>query len=330
MMKKIILAAFVAMAIIGLAYFFGRIQPDHIRIGYLPLAMHTPVFVAQEEKCFANRNLEVELIEYPSSDLLLNALFADKIDVGYELGTDVVFNAMLKNSTLLKIYQVSLSYKETTSDCILIPVDSNLQSLSELKGKNLGVFPGPTARKFAELILKKATEIDDITNSVLLTAYPPPLQINALALGQIDALFTYEPLVSSALVTKKAKILQAAPVEEHIIDPWPGGVGVITEYFVMRNPEAARKVTEALYEAFDIVTKKPSIGKEILAKKFKLQKEVAEKINLTTHWISYSPSGANDNRRINLTHMAELAKILEENGVIAGHVETGGIYFKPE
>jgi NitT/TauT family transport system substrate-binding protein len=327
MMKKIIYSIIVASIIIGVALLLSRKQPSRVRIGYLPLAMHAPLFVAQEKGYFTARNIKAELIEYPSSDLLIKALLADRVDVGYELGTDVVFNAMAKDPTLLKIYQISLSYKNATSDYILIPIDSDLKSLADLRGKRLGVFPGPTASAFAKLTLAKAAQID-ARKDLLLTSLPPQIQIDALASKKIDALFTYEPWASKAIVEKKAKILQAAPVEEYIINPWPGGVGVITKYFLARNTKA-RQVVEALYQAFDAIEKDPQIRQKVLVERFNLSPEVAKRIHLTKHWVTYRTQVAGSSEVVDRVHIVRFLQILVSEGIVAGPVETSGIYFEP-
>jgi len=268
------------------------------------------------------------LIEYPSSDLLLNALLADRVDIGYELGTDVIFNALVKASTVLKIYQVSLSYKEAPSDFILVPIDSELKTLTDLKGKKLGLFPGPTAKAFAESTLRKAYL--EPSKDVLLTSLPPSLQLDALASKQIDALFTYEPVASRGIVEKKAKILQAAPVEESIINPWPGGVGVITKYCLNRNPRAVRQVVEAIYQTFSALEKNPSTAQAVLTKRFNLSPDAAKRIHLTKHWITFPTPVAGDIKQVDRAHMEKLMQFFCSQNIIPHSFEPSAVYFAPK
>jgi len=85
----------VAAIILGFNRWSQSDSNDPVKIGYLAIGAGLPLFVAEEEGFFAEQSVEVELIEFRSSNDIASAAVAGRIDV---IGTGAT-NAMLDANT---------------------------------------------------------------------------------------------------------------------------------------------------------------------------------------------------------------------------------------
>lgn len=71
-----------ALAALTLGLSFNAQAADSLRLGYLPSTGHAKFFIAKEQNFFAQEGLEVQMLEFVNSADGLNAIIADKIDIG--------------------------------------------------------------------------------------------------------------------------------------------------------------------------------------------------------------------------------------------------------
>jgi ABC-type nitrate/sulfonate/bicarbonate transport system substrate-binding protein len=60
---------------------------EKIKIGYMPIGMSLPTFVAAEKGLFEQEGLKVEITPFESSTLIIGALIAGRIDADCSSGT---------------------------------------------------------------------------------------------------------------------------------------------------------------------------------------------------------------------------------------------------
>lgn len=280
--SKIIMLLVVVVLIVVAGLWISRMvveTPDQIRVGYMKIAAHLPVVAAREEGIFEEFGLDVGNLElFSDTPSLMQALITDRVDVAFQVTPDIAWSTAGKNQQKLFIYFVAQSTEEQPIDGLYA-----LEAEGDLEGKTIGVFPGPTASAFMSEIMKKAYELEP--DQYDLRPIPPPLQLNLLRNREIDALFTYEPLGTLAQARTGAVTLLNAPVEQYVVNPWNGGVGIFGEPIVQYRPKVACKFAAAIATTVSKLAQEPELAaKHMAALQPGLTPDLAMTVPLTRYY----------------------------------------------
>jgi sulfonate transport system substrate-binding protein len=157
-----------------------------IRIGYqktgvLVIARQQAVL----EKRFAGKQIGIKWIEFTSGPPLLEAMSIGSVDLGAVGDTPPIF-AQAANANVVYV----AGSRITNGQGILVPANSGIRSIADLKGKRVGFTKGSSAHNVVIATLEKAgLTYEDIT-PVYLT---PPDAGPAFANGSIDAWAIWDP-----------------------------------------------------------------------------------------------------------------------------------------
>jgi sulfonate transport system substrate-binding protein len=143
---------------------------------------------------------KIEWSTFTSGPPLLEAASAGAIDIGGVGNTPPIFAAAAN----AKVAAVSMAKGNVESDALLVPSDSPLHNVSELRGKTIGVAKGSSAHGQILLTLKKAGLS---TQDVKLSFLQPSEAYAAFNQHQIDAWATWDPYTSQAGLESKARVL---------------------------------------------------------------------------------------------------------------------------
>jgi sulfonate transport system substrate-binding protein len=143
---------------------------------------------------------KIEWATFTSGPPLLEAASAGAIDIGGVGNTPPIFAAAAK----AKISVVSGAKGNVTSDTLLVPSDSPLKDVSELRGKAIAVSKGSSAHGQILLTLRKAGLS---TKDVKLTFLQPSEAYAAFNQHQVDAWAVWDPYTSQAQIESKARVL---------------------------------------------------------------------------------------------------------------------------
>jgi sulfonate transport system substrate-binding protein len=143
---------------------------------------------------------KIEWATFTSGPPLLEAASAGAIDIGGVGNTPPIFAAAAK----AKISVVSGAQGNVTSDALLVPGDSPLKDVSELRGKSVAVAKGSSAHGQILLALRKAGLS---TKDVKLTFLQPSEAYSAFNQHQVDAWAVWDPYTSQAQLESKARVL---------------------------------------------------------------------------------------------------------------------------
>ncbi|EKQ58121.1 MULTISPECIES: ABC transporter substrate-binding protein [unclassified Clostridium] len=133
-----------------------------------------------------NTPYKVEYSVFQGGNLCLQAMAADQIDFTGSSETPPVFAAESQNQGGFKI--VAVSHASTLLQELVVPKDSNIKSVADLKGKKVGYINSTTAQYFLIKMLEKAgLKWEDIDAKQVSTADG----VTALSGGQIDAFASY-------------------------------------------------------------------------------------------------------------------------------------------
>jgi sulfonate transport system substrate-binding protein len=171
-----------------------------IRVGYqktgvLVIARQQAVL----EKRFAGRQIGIKWIEFTSGPPLLEAMSTGSVDLGAVGDTPPIF-AQAANANIVYV----AGSRITNGQGILVPANSNIRTIADLKGKRVGFTKGTSAHNVVIATLEKAgLTYDDIT-PVYLT---PPDAGPAFANGSIEAWAVWDPYFAIGEKRQNGRIL---------------------------------------------------------------------------------------------------------------------------
>lgn len=287
-----------------------------VRIGHLPILASLPLYIAQENKYFEDRGINVEVVQLQSSNQLVDALVRGDIDIVVESSAVPVLIVETIDSDEIKIFSVSDITPETPFDSIIVRDDSTLNNLKDLEGKKIGVFPGSTATN----LLKAYLEDNGVdTRNIEFIRIIPPNQLSALYVGSIDALHAYEPTISIAIESDNARKLYGSVYAEQL-NHNPQGVALVSTDFINKNPELAKRVISAFNEASDFMKDEEESVRNIITKYIKVDEDVAK--NTFLLYMSRSDE-------INEDILQDYADMLFKFGELEEKVDVSDLIYRP-
>lgn len=153
------------------------------------------------EERFAADGVTIEWLEFTFGPPLLEALNVGSIDIGTAGDAPPIF------AQAARARFVYAATYPASGAAILVPKDSPLQSVAELKGKRIAIPKGSSAHNVAvQLIEKSGISFDDVT-----AAYLPPADGQAaFSRGAVDAWAVWDPFFAIAEQTLGARVLASS------------------------------------------------------------------------------------------------------------------------
>jgi sulfonate transport system substrate-binding protein len=204
--RKFLLAAVLAASLAGLPFSSvataRAAEPARVvRIGYQKYGNFILLKGTGElEKKLAPLGVKVEWTEFPSGPPLLEALNAGAIDIGQTGEAPPIF-AQAANAGFVYIAHEPPAPK---GEAILVPKDSAIKSVADLKGKKVALNKGSNVH----YLLVKLLEQSGVKYSEIQPVFLAPADARAaFETGVVDAWVIWDPYQAAAEVTIKARAL---------------------------------------------------------------------------------------------------------------------------
>ena len=178
----------------------ARAAVAELRIGYQKSSVN--LMVVRERKLLDARlpGTPLKWVEFPAGPQILEALSVGSLDFGFTGDTPPVFAQAAGKD----IWYVGLEPPKPTSSAILVPPDSTIRSLADLKGKRIGFQKGSSAHYLVVRALDKAgLQWSDITPLYL----TPSDARAAFEKGALDAWGIWDPYYAAAEIDGRARVL---------------------------------------------------------------------------------------------------------------------------
>ncbi|MVO99709.1 sulfonate ABC transporter substrate-binding protein [Paenibacillus lutrae] len=146
------------------------------------------------------RNIKIEWTEFPGGPQLLEALNVGSIDLGHTGEAPPIF-AQAAGAPLVYLAHEPASPK---SEAIIVPKDSKIQSVADLKGKTIVLNKGSNVHYLlVKLLEKNGISYQDVTVKYL----PPADGRAAFEKGSVDAWVIWDPFLAAAETATGGKVL---------------------------------------------------------------------------------------------------------------------------
>ena len=253
-----------ALAAVGAPAIVQAQASPKIRIGYWPVASGLPFFAAVEKGYFKEAGLDVEAQKFASAQQVMEAMLAGRAE-GSSNGTASAVLAIgeIAQPGLFKIFCTNPTNAKFVLDEFVVPKDSAVKSIAELKGKRIGCGPGVQNITLAKVMLERGG-----ATGVTVVELPIGQHVAALAAGQVDAVYTLEPTGTVGRLNGATRTLETGVVAKYILGdamaPWHGGAASLTSEFIRQHPDAVKKYMAAYLRGVDLVRKSPDAARPYL------------------------------------------------------------------
>lgn len=208
--------------------------------------------------------------DYASGGPITNEMLADKLDIGVMGDYPLIVNGAKFQATnsLRSLYVVGTGYNlRGSGNGIVVPINSNIYSLADLKGKSISTPIGSASWG----MLLKAMQDDKIPRSAYeLKNQAPAVGAANIATGKIDAHADFCPW---------SEIMEYRGTGRKIYDGSETGVpylhgAVVRQDFAEKYPEVVVAFIEAVYDASQWIKADPMRAVENMEKWSGVEKEV--------------------------------------------------------
>ncbi|MDR7024667.1 aliphatic sulfonate ABC transporter substrate-binding protein [Pseudomonas peli] len=253
--------------------------PKEVRLDYAYYAPTSLVLKQQGllEKALAPQGISVKWVFSQGSNRSLEYLNGGSTDFASTAGLAAVLSRA-NGSPINTVYVASRP--EWTA--LVVPKDSSINSLADLKGKKIAATKGTDPFLFLLQSLQKAG-LDK--NAVEIVHLQHPDGRTALERGDVDAWAGLDPLMASSQLQAGSRQLYRN------LDFNSYGVLSVTEKFAATQPELIKQVIAAYEQAREWAIANPDALAQLLADEAKLPLEVA-KLQLSRTDFSNSQPGA--------------------------------------
>lgn len=176
-------------------------KPAEIRIGtqkggFFPAVKQRHTL----EDAFRPLGIEVKWVDFQFGPPLLEAINVGSIDFGFVGDTPPIF----AQAGGAKIRYVAAVKSDGNTQAIVVPKDSSIKTLSDLKGKRIAFGKGSSAHNLLVAALEKAgIPWSDITPAPL----PPADATAAFVKGSVEAWSIWDPYLALAELKEHARVL---------------------------------------------------------------------------------------------------------------------------
>ncbi|CAN5442894.1 sulfonate ABC transporter substrate-binding protein [soil metagenome] len=276
---KIVGAALVGAAALPSTVFAQAAPaPAVLRIGYQKSAS---LFVLQKaegtlEKRLAPLNTTVKWVEFPAGPQLLEGLNLGAVDVGYVGEAPPIF----AQAAGAKFVYIGFDPASPEAEAIVVPANSTLKSVAELKGKKVALNKGSNVH----YLLLKQLEKNGLSLADITPVYLAPADARAaFEKGSVDAWAIWDPFLGAVEKQGGARLLA-------------DGRGVVNNYqfylgergFVEKRPDVVKALFDEQIERGKWVKQNIKQAAALIAPQQGLETDVVE-VSLRRYQFGVAP-----------------------------------------
>jgi NitT/TauT family transport system substrate-binding protein len=293
-----------------------------IRVGYWPVAAGLPFFAAIEKGYFKEAGLDVEPLKFAGAQQVMEAMLAGRSDGSANgTGSGNLGVGELASPGLFKIIATNPSNAKYVLDEFLVPKDSPIKTIAELKGKRVASGPGIQNKTLAMVVLERAG-----ASGTTVTELPIGQHVAALAAGQVDAVYTLEPTGTVGRLNGTTRTLETGVIAKYILGdamaPWHGGSATLTTEFIKKYPVETKKYIAAYARGIELVRTKPDEARQYLKGYTAIEGPLTGEVPLASYMLY------NEFKPADIAAFQKFFDLFTEKGVFDKKLDVGSMLFK--
>lgn len=261
--------------------------PVPVKLAYMATASDAAMVLGEKQGFFEEAGIDLQLEEVATTGAVaIPALLEGDYDVAGG-GIDAPILAAGKGlpvkilghegAPVSKGHTYPADAEEGTS-AIVVPEDSDAETLGDLKGENLAAI---TVQGLQYLCIAGALEKQGLKPDALdILEIPPPDMIPALEAGRVDAATLVEPFLTQA--RQQGDRVISYPCEESIPGAIQAGFYTSAEW-AEQNPDVVQRLSEALVRSNQYAMENPDELRQVIPEYTKISPKLAEKITLSRY-----------------------------------------------
>lgn len=229
-----------------------------IRLSYTPFAAHIPVYVAQAKGYYKEAGIEVSILPGRGSTFAAMTVGAGKEEFGIS-DAGAVLAARAKGVPIIAVGNL----QQDNGSALIATEKSGINKVEDLKGRNVGVFPGSTTTIFLQALLKKhGMTLEDVKS----VTWRPGTDLPMLLDGKINSEVTvYNNEVVAWRIEHPDLKLKVWPMSTIGFDT-PGYALITSEELASKNPKLVTAFTKATFKGTEYALAHPEESVAILVK----------------------------------------------------------------
>jgi ABC-type nitrate/sulfonate/bicarbonate transport system substrate-binding protein len=315
--RKAVIGAGCVLALISLCSCRNESKstsPVVVRVGYLPLTSSLPLYIAQDNGFFDAAKVQIKGETFKTSPLMGSAFVSDSADIVVSLATTVALAQESRDPGRFRVLLLDAYTPDHPLTSFVSGAASHIDRIEDLKGRRLGIFPGPSTKLFFGLILQHHG-VGGPTD-VQVTEIDPGSETSALAAGQVDALATLEPFATGAAVEANGRMFVTGAVEGEIISPYNGGAWLISRKFIQAHPDAVKPLVSGFEKAVDFLRSNPAQARASLSKHTSLSAAVIERVPMPAFAKTHEVDRATFHKYVELVRTGKIiSQPIDENAI---------------
>ncbi|MHC6224079.1 aliphatic sulfonate ABC transporter substrate-binding protein [Pseudomonas sp. X10] len=240
-------------------------DPQVLRIGYQKSSVN--MVLAREHKLLeaALPQTRVQWIEFPGGPQLIEALNGGSLDIG-NIGDIPPIFAQVAG---IDLRYIGVEPSDGRTEAIIVPSNSPVQRLEDLKGKRVALLKGSSAHNlFLKSLVQAGIQLTDV-NLVYLS---PADGRAAFEQGKLDAWVIWDPYYSAALLDGSARLLS----DGQGLNP-SGTFYVASRRFTDQHGKVIGTLLDAFRQAQQLSVEQPEASIDSMTHVLGLQRNVVER-----------------------------------------------------
>jgi len=240
-------------------------DPQVLRIGYQKSSVN--MVLAREHKLLESAlpGTRVQWIEFPGGPQLVEALNGGSLDIG-NIGDIPPIFAQVAG---IDLRYIGVEPSDGRTEAILVPTQSPVKTLADLKGKRVALLKGSSAHNlFLKSLRHAGLQLSDV-NLVYLAAADARA---AFEQGKLDAWVIWDPYYSAALLDGSARLLS----DGQGLNP-AGTFYIASQRFTEEHGAVIATFLDTLRKAQRLSIDQPDASIDIMTRVLGLQRPVVER-----------------------------------------------------
>lgn len=248
----------------------------HLNIAIQPVPGYAPLYLLQDkgwlEEALKEKNVKVTFTEFESGPPENESFVAGQQDIGVMGNVPAIAGIAAGQNRSI----IGISYNGEKTEATLVEADSKISSVTDLKGKKVGLVIGSIAQNLLSEQLKQAgLSLSDVE---LVNLSPGELGA-ALENHQVDAVSVWDPTITKLKTKQNARVLADGTgvfLGENAI--------VADKDYVKENPDVVKVFFQQYERAVKEIEDNSSNFAKEYADKFGLSQEELEQVLANIHF----------------------------------------------